>query len=61
MVEQSEHPGRNVDERVQVARAGLEQQDACPRLAQPVRQHAAGGTGADDDVVGGRRLHRSDP
>ena len=46
------HAERNVDERIAVRPAGLQQQHARARvLAQPVGQHAAGRAGADDDVV----------
>ena len=46
------HAERDVDERVEIAPARLDQQNARGAvLAQPVGQHAAGGAGADDDVV----------
>ena len=41
---------RNVDPRIAVPAAGFEHQHARV-LGQPVRQRAAGGAGADDDVV----------
>ena len=45
-------PDRNVDQRIEVAAAGFEQQHAGVRVfRQPVGQHAAGGAAADDDVV----------
>ena len=46
------HAERDVDERIAVAPAGLDQQHARALiLAQPARQHAAGRAAADDDVV----------
>ena len=46
------HAERDVDERVPVARASLQQQNAAVRvLRQPVGEHAARGARADDDVV----------
>ena len=45
-------PDRDVDQRIEVAAAGFEQQHARVRvLRQAVGQHAAGGAAADDDVV----------
>ena len=54
---------RDVDPGVVVAAAGFEQQHARVRVGrQPVGEQAAGGAGADDDVVpGGRVAHRSLP
>src|SRR5262245_33630307 len=44
--------GRDMDEGMPVARAGLEHADRDTRiLAQAAREHAAGRAGADDDVV----------
>ena len=46
------HAERDMDERMEVAPARLEQQHARRAvLAQAIGQHAAGRTGADDDVV----------
>ena len=46
------HEGRrHPDELDGVGRPGLEQQHAVPRLHEPVRDDAAGRSGADDDVV----------
>ena len=46
------HAERDMDEWMEVAPAGFEQQHARGGvLAQPVGQHAPGGAGADDDVV----------
>src|SRR5262249_44878402 len=46
------HAERDVDERIEVAPAGFDQQHARGAiLAQPVGQHAAGRAGADDHVV----------
>jgi len=46
------HAERDVDERIEVAPAGLEQQHARGViLAQPIGQHAAGRTAANDHVV----------
>src|SRR5690606_29783423 len=51
-VDQLRQSRRHVDEGMPVARAGLEQQHAHAGVfAQPVGEHAAGGTGTDDDVV----------
>jgi hypothetical protein len=45
-------PDRNVNERVEVAAAGFEQQHAALASSdRTVCQHAAGGAAADDDVV----------
>ncbi|MNZ74630.1 hypothetical protein D3C78_930830 [compost metagenome] len=45
-------PQRGVDQRGGIFRAGFQQADADGRIgAQAVGQHAAGGTGANDDVV----------
>src|SRR5208282_421576 len=55
VVEHLEEPGRDVDQRVPVAPARLDQQH--PRagvLGQPVGQHATRRAGTDDDVI---RLH----
>ena len=47
-------PDRDVDQRIEVAAAGFEQQHARVRvLRQAVGEHAAGGAAADDDVVVG--------
>jgi hypothetical protein len=55
MVEQFDVAGRDVDQRVAVARPGLEQQHAGGGIfAEPVGQHAASRAGADDDEI---RLH----
>src|SRR3546814_5360171 len=44
--------GRHVDEGMPVARAGFKQQHAHAGIfGQEVGEHAAGGAGADDDVV----------
>ncbi len=52
--------GRNMDEGVPVAGAGLQHQHGRRAvLAQPVGEHAAGRTRPDDDVVEG--LHRASP
>src|SRR6185369_14142943 len=40
-----------VDERVIVAATRFEQADRLARVHQAARQHASGGTGADDDIV----------
>ena len=50
---QHPHPGdRDLDPRIAVPAAGFEEQHARALiLGQPVRQRAAGGTGADDDDV----------
>ena len=56
MVEQLHKPDRDVDQRVAVAPAGLDQHH--PRrgvLAQPVSEDAAGRASADNHVI---RLHR---
>ena len=59
MVEQFHEPDRDVDQRVPVAPAGLDQDDPHRRvLGQPVGQHAPGRAGADDHVI---RLHASLP
>ena len=43
---------RHVDPQVIVVAAGLDQQHALPRIGtQPIGEQAAGGAGADDDVV----------
>jgi hypothetical protein len=43
---------RNVDQRIEIAAAGFEQQHAGVRiLRQPVGKHTTGGATADDDVV----------
>ena len=56
VVDQFGEAGRHVDEWMPVAAAGLEHEHAPRRIcAQPVRQHAAGGAGADDHVVVGHR------
>ena len=55
VVEHLEEAGRDVDQRVPVAPARLDQQDfGAGILGQPVGQHAAGRARADDDVI---RLH----
>ena len=52
LADQLGEAGGHVDERVPVARAGLEQQHTPVRIgAQAVGQHAAGRSGADDDAV----------
>ena len=52
VVEHLEEPGRNVDQRVPVAPACLDQQDFGDGVVgQPVGQHAAGRAGADNDVI----------
>lgn len=56
------HAGRHLDKQVIVVAAGFQQQH--PRLGaadQLRRQHAAGGTGADDDVIKGIFRHDSSP
>ena len=54
VVEQLAVAERNVDPRVGVARAGLEQQHlAPPPLGEAIGEHAAGRAGADDDGVVG--------
>ena len=54
VVDELGEPGRHVDERMPVAAAGFEHEHAMRGIrAEPVRQHAAGGAGADDDVVVG--------
>src|ERR1051326_3059546 len=59
MVEHLEEAGRDVNERVPVAPAGLDQQDLGRGiLGEPVGEHAAGRSRADDDVI---RLHRAPP
>jgi hypothetical protein len=46
------HAERDVDERIDVAPAGFDQEDArCAILAEPIGQHATGRTAADDHVV----------
>ncbi len=55
VVEHLEEPGRDMDQRVPVAPARLDQQYFRPGvLGQPVGQHAAGRTRPDDDII---RLH----
>ena len=55
VIEQLHIAGRDVDQRVAVGTAGLDQHDPGAGVgAQPVGQHAAGRSGADDDVI---RLH----
>ena len=57
VVEQFDVAGRDVDQRVAVGPARLDQHDPGRRvLRQPVGQDAAGGAGADDNVI---RLHAS--
>src|SRR5439155_25721633 len=59
MVEHLHKAGRDVDQRVPVAPARLDQQHLGVRiLGQPVGEHAAGRAGADDDEI---RLHLSTP
>jgi len=49
----------NVDPRIAVRRAGFQQEHrTAPVGGQAVRQHAAGGSGADDDVIPGSVGHR---
>ena len=56
VVDQLGETRRHVDERMPVAAAGFEHEHALCRIrAQPVREHAAGGAGADDHVVVGHR------
>ena len=50
---QLQRAGGDVNERARVGRPSLDQHDARAVCAQPVRQHAAGRAGTDDDVVGG--------
>ena len=51
-VQQLGEADRDVDPHGIVLRSGLQQQHLGARiLGQPMRQHATGGTGADDDVV----------
>ena len=58
---QFREPGGHVDQRVPVAATGLEQEDPLVRvLAEPGRDGAAGGAGADDDV-GVALSHRMPP
>jgi hypothetical protein len=46
------HAERDMDERMEVAPAGFDQQHArVAVLAQAIGQHAAGRAAADDDVV----------
>ena len=55
MIQQFDIAGRNVNERVPIAPAGLDQHD--PRggiLAQPIGQHAPRRASADDHII---RLH----
>jgi hypothetical protein len=54
-LEQQARPAeRNLDPRIAIPAAGLEQQHPLALvLAQPVGQHAAGRSGADDDVIVG--------
>src|SRR5438132_12173535 len=55
MVEQFHEPDRDMDQRVPVAPAGLDQHHANPRvLGQAVGEDAAGRAGADNNVI---RLH----
>ena len=55
VVEQLHVAGRDVDQRVAVAPAGLDQHHPGRRIfAQPIGQHAPGRAGADDHVI---RLH----
>ena len=55
MLQQLHIAGRNVDQRVPVAPASLDQHDAVIGVfSQPVGQTAASRAGANDDVV---RLH----
>src|SRR5205085_2665947 len=59
VIEHLEEPGRDVNERVPVAPARLDQQDLGGWvLGEPVSQHAAGRARADDDVI---RLHLRPP
>ena len=52
VVEQFGEAERHVNPEMAVMSAGLQQQHAmAARSGQPVGEHAAGGTGADDDVV----------
>jgi hypothetical protein len=52
MIEQFDVPGRDMDQRVPVAPAGLDQDDPCGRIGrQPVRQHAPRRPGPDDYIV----------
>ena len=55
MVEQLHVADRNMDQRVPIAAAGLDQDYPDARvLGQPVGEDASGGAGADDHVI---RLH----
>src|SRR5262245_66148183 len=52
VVEQLQDAGWNVDHWMPIRGTGLEQQNAGTAFTQPAGDHAAGGTGADHDVVG---------
>src|SRR5947209_17769195 len=59
VIEQFDIAGRDMDQRIAVARPGLDQEHAGIRIgAQPVREHAAGRAGPDDDEI---RLHATPP
>ena len=52
VVGQLDEAGRNVNEQVVVRRARFQQADRDARIGrQPIRQHAAGRTGTDDDEI----------
>ena len=51
IVEQLQHARRHVDHRMPVFRASLEQHDPRAVLAQAIREHAAGRSGADHRIV----------
>ena len=60
LADQLGQPGGHVDERVPIARAGFQQQHLDGRVfRQAVGEHAAGRTGADDDVVEQRGVPKS--
>src|SRR5262249_37795205 len=51
MMQQLQDPRRHVDHWMPVLRTGLEQDDPCATLAQPVCQDATGRASADDHIV----------